>query len=102
MPTPGRNDPCPCGSGRKFKRCCGAASERPAAGASYTEADQARALGRLNAYSIRPELDELRLVAEVEFWGPRASEIPLAERERLAGLEMVQINFQSFFVQEFV
>jgi SEC-C motif-containing protein len=20
----GRNDPCPCGSGRKFKRCCGA------------------------------------------------------------------------------
>ena len=21
--TPGRNDPCPCGSGAKFKRCCG-------------------------------------------------------------------------------
>jgi len=21
----GRNDPCPCGSGRKFKKCCGAA-----------------------------------------------------------------------------
>jgi len=20
----GRNDPCPCGSGKKFKRCCGA------------------------------------------------------------------------------
>jgi len=23
----GRNDPCPCGSGQKFKRCCGATSE---------------------------------------------------------------------------
>ena len=23
-PRVGRNDPCPCGSGRKFKRCCGA------------------------------------------------------------------------------
>jgi hypothetical protein len=23
MPKPGRNDPCPCGSGRKTKRCCG-------------------------------------------------------------------------------
>jgi hypothetical protein len=23
MPGPGRNDPCPCGSGRKTKRCCG-------------------------------------------------------------------------------
>lgn len=24
-PKPGRNDPCPCGSGRKFKQCCGRA-----------------------------------------------------------------------------
>jgi uncharacterized protein len=23
-PKIGRNDPCPCGSGRKYKRCCGA------------------------------------------------------------------------------
>lgn len=26
---PGRNDPCPCGSGRKFKRCCGEDGEWP-------------------------------------------------------------------------
>ena len=26
MPSPGRNDPCPCGSGRKFKQCCGNAA----------------------------------------------------------------------------
>lgn len=24
-PQPGRNDPCPCGSGKKYKKCCGAA-----------------------------------------------------------------------------
>jgi len=24
---PGRNDPCPCGSGRKYKRCCGGAAK---------------------------------------------------------------------------
>lgn len=23
-PKPGRNEPCPCGSGRKYKKCCGA------------------------------------------------------------------------------
>jgi len=23
-PTPGRNEPCPCGSGKKYKKCCGA------------------------------------------------------------------------------
>src|SRR5271165_3483157 len=28
-PAPGRNDPCPCGSGRKYKHCC-AASDRAA------------------------------------------------------------------------
>ncbi|RYF07763.1 MAG: hypothetical protein EOO31_05340, partial [Comamonadaceae bacterium] len=22
--TPGRNDPCSCGSGKKYKKCCGA------------------------------------------------------------------------------
>ena len=22
MPKTGRNDPCPCGSGKKYKRCC--------------------------------------------------------------------------------
>ncbi|MDG2412611.1 MAG: SEC-C metal-binding domain-containing protein [Halioglobus sp.] len=25
-PKVGRNDPCPCDSGRKYKKCCGAAS----------------------------------------------------------------------------
>ena len=27
MAKPGRNDPCPCGSGKKFKKCCLAADE---------------------------------------------------------------------------
>mgnify|MGYP001184982148 CR=1 FL=1 len=26
-PEPGRNDPCPCGSGKKFKKCCGTAPD---------------------------------------------------------------------------
>ena len=25
QPKPGRNDPCPCGSGKKYKQCCGRA-----------------------------------------------------------------------------
>jgi hypothetical protein len=29
-PSIGRNDPCPCGSGRKLKRCCGAVADRHA------------------------------------------------------------------------
>ena len=29
MAVPGRNDPCSCGSGKKFKRCCGGAAAAP-------------------------------------------------------------------------
>ena len=28
-PKVGRNDPCPCGSGKKYKKCCGASSGSP-------------------------------------------------------------------------
>jgi len=31
-PKVGRNDPCPCGSGKKFKKCCGAVTLRPTLG----------------------------------------------------------------------
>jgi hypothetical protein len=27
----GRNDPCPCGSGKKYKKCCGSAKTAPRA-----------------------------------------------------------------------
>ena len=30
-PRVGRNDPCPCGSGKKFKQCCWSGSARPPA-----------------------------------------------------------------------
>lgn len=43
MSAPARNDPCPCGSGAKFKRCCGAS----AAGASVDEAQRERSLTRV-------------------------------------------------------
>lgn len=43
MRTVGRNDPCPCGSGKKYKRCClhpheAAAAERAAAAAAQAAA----------------------------------------------------------------
>ncbi|HEX9887387.1 MAG TPA: SEC-C metal-binding domain-containing protein [Longimicrobiales bacterium] len=41
-PRAGRNDPCPCGSGRKFKKCCG-------------KADGSKALGPVE-WGRRPEL----------------------------------------------
>jgi SEC-C motif len=38
IPTIGRNDPCPCGSGKKFKRCCLGKEESLASGCGATGA----------------------------------------------------------------
>ena len=48
MTTPGRNDPCPCGSGKKYKKCCG----RPASGPVDTD---------VQAAAVRRALDFLRM-----------------------------------------
>ena len=44
---PGRNEPCPCGSGRKYKSCClGRETARPATTPSPRDFDAQIALGR--------------------------------------------------------
>ncbi|MEP6546475.1 MAG: sulfotransferase [Gammaproteobacteria bacterium] len=53
----GRNDPCPCGSGRKFKGCCG----RLGGGTvRYPQADAAAHLNSGNASARRGHLEEAR------------------------------------------
>jgi hypothetical protein len=64
MSAIGRNEPCPCGSGRKYKRCC----LGRATGVPFTAAARDSALDKLAEYSMRPRLDEERLVAGVAFW----------------------------------
>ena len=66
----GRNEPCPCGSGKKYKVCCGAAATEP-------EAPQMLAWRRLNRVvrDYAPQL--LRFIAES--YGPDA--IPEAWEE---------------------
>jgi hypothetical protein len=48
MNEPGRNDPCPCGSGKKYKKCCFLTKPLP-----YAEVDKDLELGQ-------------RLIAEFE------------------------------------
>lgn len=43
MTLPARNAPCPCGSGRKYKKCCGGAEAHNAAEAARKERERAAA-----------------------------------------------------------
>lgn len=47
MAKVGRNEVCPCGSGRKYKRCCGASA--PVAGVVSSLAELSESLDRLEA-----------------------------------------------------
>ncbi len=67
MTGPGRNDPCPCGSGLKHKKCCLAEAPR-APGFSAEERESA--LGNLGAFADDPRWSEDRLEAAERFWGP--------------------------------
>ncbi len=56
--TPGRNAPCPCGSGKKHKKCCGAAPESSPAAADLGELAALIDAGRFAELERRA--DELR------------------------------------------
>jgi len=65
MPKAGRNDPCPCGSGKKYKRCC---LDRDRSGPATTREERASALAALTHFAeevLGPEED----AAHQEFYG---------------------------------
>ena len=65
MRKSGRNDPCPCGSGKKYKRCC---LDRDRSGPATTREERASALSRLTQFAEeRLGLEED--VAYEEFYG---------------------------------
>ncbi len=74
MPGVGRNDACPCGSGRKFKRCCGAPGTVPRA-AGYGKADCERAFEALLRYGQREESAQHLERAQELYWDGRQPEV---------------------------
>ena len=88
----GRNEPCPCGSGKKYKFCCAAKSE-PAA-LSFTKDVRARAFDALGRFADREEFVALRLAQLGFFFG---SKPPIWRRVVVNGderLDRVQQNVQ--------
>jgi hypothetical protein len=91
MAKVGPNELCPCGSGRKFKKCCG----DPRAAERYTRDDREAVFDRLNQYiDAVAAADELR-AGEV-FWGRfagRADELPPERAELFDDIEHLWFAF---------
>lgn len=52
MTTPGRNDPCPCGSGAKYMRCCFVKESAPSPGLEWHDLD-GRLVGEIARFARR-------------------------------------------------
>ena len=94
----GRNDPCPCGSALKFKRCC-LKSEKPAG--TYTSGERDSALAKLMRFAARSEFNEKHKAALSLFWGDWLLENPDDELNQLMKSEQVSIAYHSWFVFDF-
>jgi SEC-C motif len=71
MPGPGRNEPCPCGSGRKVKRCCGqhrgpGEDDLARAYLAHQAHDAARKLRHRTNRELRELFDDLFEVPELD------------------------------------
>lgn len=76
---PTRNDPCPCGSGRKYKRCCGA-QERPAKQAMPSPAPSAAAMPQM---PFDPSQLDPQMMAQMT---QALQRLPRAQMQKLQGL----------------
>jgi tetratricopeptide (TPR) repeat protein len=79
----GRNDPCRCGSGKKYKRCCVAADEAPAVERARVAAAKAADFARHSA-EINARLRSRPAAARADAMDIAELENEIVERARLA------------------
>jgi SEC-C motif len=96
----GRNDPCPCGSGRKFKRCC--LGKDGSAGQAFTAGERESALAELVHFAHRPEFEAEHDVADGEFWEDRFDDLSDEEAEELEALDPDGRAYDLWFAFDFV
>jgi hypothetical protein len=101
--TPGRNDPCSCGSGKKFKRCCGTGTAAntgaspPLAPARTTRRSMPTIVNNdgnlmVQTTSFYEVLDEECVLIEIEGWRPKPDVD--VKRDRSGKLATFNVNYQ--------
>jgi hypothetical protein len=95
----GRNDPCPCGSRLKFKRCC--LNKKVAGLPAYRPQERNSALAKLVRMAGGAEFDAARKIAFEDFWGDWLDDEPEDRFKELIRSESVSIAFNSWFAYDF-
>lgn len=96
MTLHGRNAPCPCGSGRKFKHCCLPKPRIPMA--AYSAQERQDAFAKLVRFSRRAEFADHIDSAKALFWAGRLELAPDLRGRELEADEHVFIAFLNWFL----
>lgn len=97
--TTGRNDPCPCGSGRKYKHCHLTAEVRPLP--AWSIDDRQRALDRLIKFTSGAEWQaEVDEASEV-FWPEPGEHVSDAELKAVVTAPGTKIAFWQYFTFDY-
>jgi hypothetical protein len=95
----GRNEPCPCGSGVKFKKCC--LNRTAATTKSYSSTDRDEALLKLIRFATGPEFKPAYSLAFKLFWGDWLSEEPDERLRDVMTSETVNMAYHTWFAFDF-
>ncbi|HLO01661.1 MAG TPA: SEC-C metal-binding domain-containing protein [Symbiobacteriaceae bacterium] len=90
----GRNDPCPCGSGKKYKKCCLPQDEAGARNRSQTEETYTNLLRGLSRLPGGLGLAEMTY-ARTHFFGEDLSLLDLPQAEYLSFLDWLLFGYQT-------
>jgi hypothetical protein len=94
----GRNDPCPCGSGQKYKRCClrdGSDTPRPDPQQARDDL-QATSFAALLRFANRPQFRDARIAAFERFVDDHGPDDPGDGEEPID--EDVHLKFSLFYL----
>lgn len=96
MTSPGRNAPCPCGSGRAYKNCCLARASRSPE--LWSERERDSALGKLVSFSQRVDpQQEAHELAFTFFWGNRLEQLSEEQVQELLDDERLFLGFTYWY-----
>jgi hypothetical protein len=94
----GRNDPCPCGSGRKYKKCCLSNYDSAAAARRADMAARESVIDQLLDYGYGGGFDDDREIGDQLFWTERVENLPDNEYADLLEDVDSQVKFNTWFL----
>jgi SEC-C motif len=93
--APGRNDPCPCGSGQKYKKCCLLKHE---VAPQPKTSGRAAAMKALIRFAYSDQFATNHAIARVLFWADRLDGMDAREARELVVSDDATIKYNTWFV----